>query len=68
MNMFYFLDELIIDWWIKNNGKSLRDEGVSLIDISNHLTEKSIVEGEFAKNFEEIMHRKMSFGEEYQKD
>ena len=68
MNKFYGLDEFIIDWWIKNNERILRDEGVSLIDISKHLSEQSIIEGEFAENFEEIMHRKMSFGEEYQKD
>lgn len=61
MNKFYGLDKLIIDWWLKN-------EGISLGEISKHLNEYSIVNGEFAKNFEEIMHREMSFGEEYQKD
>ena len=61
MNKFYLLDELIIDWWIKNNGKSL-------IDITKHLSEQSIVGGEFGENFEAIMKRKMSFGEEHQKD
>ena len=68
MNKFYELDKFIIDWWIRNNGKSLKDQWVSLIDISNHLSEQSIVSGEFAENFEEIMKRKMSFGEEHQKD
>ena len=61
MNKFYELDVFIIDWWIKNNG-------ISLMDISNHLSEQSIVKGEFAENFESIIRRKMSFGEEYQKD
>ena len=61
MNKFYELDKLIIDWWIKNSG-------ISLIDISKHISEQSIVKGEFAENFEAIMKRKMSFGEEHQKD
>ena len=61
MNKFYGLDKLIIDWWLKN-------EGISLGEVSKHLSEQSIVNGEFVENFEEIMHRKMSFGEEYQKD
>ena len=61
MNKFHELDVFIIDWWIKNSG-------ISLIDISKHISERSIVKGEFVENFEEIMKRKMSFGEEHQKD
>lgn len=60
MNKFYVLDELIIEWLLKNNG-------ISLGEVSKHLSKQSIVEGEFAENFEEIMDRKMSFGEEHQK-
>ena len=61
MNKFYELDVFIINWWIKNSG-------ISLIDISRHLSERSVIKGEFAENFEAIMKRKMSFGEEHQKD
>ena len=61
MNKFFVLDELIINWWLKNNE-------ISLSNISKHLREQSIAIGEFAENFEEVMKRRMSFGEEYQKD
>ena len=58
MNKFYILDEFIVDYWLKNNE-------ISLGDIGDHLSTKSLIGGEFAENFEEIMKRKMSFGEEY---
>ena len=61
MNKFYELDVFVVNWWLKS-------DGISLADISNHLIEESLVKGEFAENFEMIMKRKMSFGEEYQKD
>ena len=61
MNKFYSLDEFVVDWWLKNNE-------ISLIDICNHLSGESLLKGTFAENFEVIMKRKMSFGEEYQKD
>lgn len=58
---FYELDRLIIDFWLNCND-------ISLADISEHLSEESLVCGDFSKNFEKIMKRKMSFGEEYQID
>ena len=60
MNKFYLLDEFIVNWWMKN-------DGISLADIGDHLSAESLIGGEFAENFEAIMKRKMSF-EEYQKD
>ena len=56
---FYELDKFVIDFWLKHNN-------VSLADISDHLSEESLVSGDFSKNFEKIMKRKMSFGEEFQ--
>ena len=58
---FYDLDKLVIDFWLNQND-------ISLADISEHLSEESLVCGSFSKNFEKIMKRKMSFGEEYQID
>lgn len=58
---FYELDKLVIDFWLNRND-------ISLADISEHLSEESLVCGSFSKNFEKIMQRKMSFGEEYQID
>ena len=58
---FYELDKLVIDFWLNQND-------ISLADISEHLSEESLVCGSFSKNFEKIMKRKMSFGEEYQVD
>ena len=58
---FYELDKLVIDFWLNYND-------ISLADISEHLSEESLVCGSFSKNFEKIMKRKMSFGEEYQID
>ena len=55
---FYGLDKFVIDFWLKHN--------VSLADISDHLSEESLVSGDFSKNFEKIMKREMSFGEEFQ--
>ena len=58
---FYELDKFVIEFWIKHNG-------VSLADISDHLSEESLVSGSFSKNFEKIMKRKMSFEDEFQID
>lgn len=58
---FYELDKLVIDFWLSYNG-------ISLADISEHLSEESLACGSFSKNFEKIMQRKMSFGEEFETD
>ena len=58
---FYELDKFVIDFWLKHND-------ISLTDISEHLSEESLVCGSCSKNFEKIMKRKMSFGEEFQID
>lgn len=60
MNKFYELDKMIIAWWEDT-------DDVSLGDMSKHLSEDSIVNGEFADNFLAIVGRKMSFGEEHMK-
>ena len=59
---FYKLDKLIIDFWLKHAAD------ISLLEISDHLSEKSLMCGNFNKNFEKIMQRKMSFGDECQVD
>ena len=58
---FYELDKFVINYWLKHND-------VSLADISEHFNEESLVCGNFSRNFEKIMQRKMSFGEEVQID
>lgn len=58
---FYELDKFVINYWLKH-------DNISLADISEHLSEESLVSGSFSKNFEKIMQRKMSFGEEFQID
>ena len=45
---FYELDKLVIDFWLNQND-------ISLVDISEHLSEESLVCGSFNKNFEKIM-------------
>lgn len=56
---FFELDKFIIDYWMKH-------ENISLSDISKHLSEESLISGSFSENFEKIMKRKMSDGEEFQ--
>ena len=56
---FYELDKLVIDYWLKH-------DNISLEDISEHLSEESLVSGSFSENFEKIMQRKISFGEDFQ--
>ncbi|MCK4528242.1 hypothetical protein KAW18_12795 [candidate division WOR-3 bacterium] len=51
---FYELDKLVIDYWLKH-------DNISLEDISEHLSEKSLVSGSFSKNFEKIMQTKNEF-------
>ena len=58
---FYELDKFVVEYWLKH-------DDVSLADISEHFSKESLVSGNFSKNFEKIMQRKMSFGEEFQID
>lgn len=54
--IFYVLDVMILNW--------LREtSGISLGDISKHLSEESILSGEFGENFVDIMLKETGFGE-----
>ena len=58
---FYELDKFVVEYQLQHND-------ISLVDISEHLNKESLVCGNFSKNFEKIMQRKISFREEFQID